>query len=109
MVHFNYPQQVPSVKLSEEQRRNIFMVIKETLNNSAKHSCCKSVNIDMLVKKHFLQIKISDNGKGFDLSSIRQFANGLNNMKQRMEQVNGKYEIKSALNEGTVTTLTVHL
>jgi signal transduction histidine kinase/ligand-binding sensor domain-containing protein len=108
-VHFNYPQQIPSIKLSEEQRRNIFMVIKETLNNIAKHSCCNTIFIELTIDKKQLQVKIKDDGKGFEIHSARQFANGLNNMKQRMDQVNGSYEITSALNEGTVTTLTVPL
>jgi len=49
IASFNYPQQIPSIKLSEEQRRNLFMVIKETLNNTAKHSYCQAVKIDLLI------------------------------------------------------------
>jgi signal transduction histidine kinase/ligand-binding sensor domain-containing protein len=109
VVHFNYPQQIPSIKLSEEQRRNIFMVVKETLNNIAKHSCCNLTSIDLSLKNRQLQISIKDNGKGFEMSSIRQFANGLSNMKQRMEQINGLYEIQSACNAGTTTKLSVTL
>ena len=107
ITSFNYPQQIPSIKLSEEQRRNLFMVIKETLNNTAKHSSCEAVSIDLLIKKDFVQIKIRDDGKGFDLSHTRQFANGLTNMKQRMEQINGSYEIHSQPGNGTETELAV--
>ena len=108
-VVFNYPSQIPFIKLSEEQRRNIFMVIKETLNNISKHSGCSSVTIDLSVTTRQLQIEIKDNGKGFETSSIRQFGNGLNNMKQRMEQINGSYQIQSACNKGTITKLVVPL
>lgn len=109
VVRFDYPPEIPSVKLSEEQRRNIFMVIKETLNNIAKHSGCSIVTITLSVNRNRVQIDIKDDGKGFETSSVRQFANGLNNMKQRMEQINGSYEIKSSVNKGTVTTLKVPL
>jgi signal transduction histidine kinase/ligand-binding sensor domain-containing protein len=109
IVHFHYPQQIPPVKLSEEQRRNIFMVIKETLNNTAKHSCCSNVSIELLVHKKQLILEIKDDGKGFEACSIRPFANGLINMKQRMEQINGFYEIHSAKDKGTATRLTTPL
>lgn len=106
-VHFNYPQHMPALKLSEEQRRNIFMVVKETLNNTAKHSSCKNVFIGLHLQNRQLKIKIRDDGKGFEPSSVRPFANGLTNMKQRMEQVNGIYEIKSGTGKGATTTLAV--
>lgn len=106
-IQFNYPQQIPSVKLSEEQRRNIFMVVKETLNNTAKHSSCAAIDIKLCIQKHQLKIDIADNGKGFETASIRKFANGLSNMKQRMEQIGGSYEIFSGAGRGTVTKLTV--
>ncbi len=108
-LQFEYPQQIPSVKLSEEQRRNIFMVIKETLNNSAKYANCTVITIKLYLQKNNLRMEIKDNGKGFDLSAVRHFANGISNMKLRMEQVSGSYEIKSCVNEGTVTCLAMHL
>jgi signal transduction histidine kinase len=107
IASFNYPQQIPAIKLSEEQRRNLFMVIKEILNNTAKHSCCKAVTIDLFIRNQLLNVQISDNGKGFDLANTRQFANGLINMKQRMEQINGTYEIHSKPGKGTETKLAV--
>ncbi|HWJ28464.1 MAG TPA: ATP-binding protein, partial [Flavisolibacter sp.] len=105
LVHFHYPQQNPPIRLSEEQRRNIFMVIKETLNNTAKHSDCTNVAISLSVRKTQLLIEIRDDGKGFEACSVRPFANGLINMRQRMEQINGSYEIQSAKACGTVTRL----
>jgi signal transduction histidine kinase/ligand-binding sensor domain-containing protein len=107
IASFNYPNQIPVVKLSEEQRRNLFMVVKEILNNAAKHSCCKTVTIDLFIKNRLLHLQVKDNGKGFDLKNTRQFANGLINMKQRMEQINGTYEIESQPGQGTATKLAV--
>jgi signal transduction histidine kinase/ligand-binding sensor domain-containing protein len=104
-VHLNYPNQIPAFKLSEEKRRNMFMVIKESLNNIAKHAACNSVNITLGIKHHQLQLVIADNGKGFEPAEIRQFANGLLNMKARMEQVEGSYEIESVPGKGTITRL----
>lgn len=109
IIQFNYPQNIPSIRLSEEQRRNIFMVVKETLNNIAKHSDCNKVIVDLHVKSGKILIEIRDDGKGFEESHVRQFANGLINMKQRMEQINGHYSISSSNGNGTTTKLVVHL
>jgi signal transduction histidine kinase len=107
VMHFIYPQIIPAIKLSEEQRRNIFLVVKETLNNSAKHSCCRNISIELTIQKNEFEIIIGDDGKGFDSSSVRKFGNGLNNMKQRMEQINGSYEIQSGCHKGTTTKLVI--
>ena len=106
-VHFDYPQQLPAVKLSEEERRNIFLVIKETLNNMVKHARCSCVHIEIRTSAREIMIIMKDNGIGFELSSIRGFANGLNNMAYRMEQINASYKIESSSSNGTITILKI--
>ncbi|MFL5742968.1 MAG: sensor histidine kinase, partial [Flavisolibacter sp.] len=104
-VEFEFPQPMPSMKLSEEQRRNIFLVIKETLNNTAKHAHSTLVKISVILFAHGLLIRIEDNGKGFEYSEVRPFANGLSNMKGRMEQVGGEFRLHSEPGKRTVTEL----
>jgi signal transduction histidine kinase/ligand-binding sensor domain-containing protein len=106
-VKIDFPSQLPSLKLSEEERRNIFLVVKETLNNAAKYAGCSLVHIELVIQKQELQLIIRDNGKGFELNRVRTFGNGLLNMRTRMEQVNGKFEICSEKQKGTITTLSV--
>jgi signal transduction histidine kinase/ligand-binding sensor domain-containing protein len=106
-VHFHYPNAISPVKLSEEQRRNLFLVIKETLHNSAKHAHCKNVTIRMQYRHHTIFFHIEDDGTGFDTSCTRIFGNGLKNMQMRMEQLNGRYTITSDKGKGTCTSLRV--
>ncbi|MFL5789748.1 MAG: sensor histidine kinase, partial [Flavisolibacter sp.] len=108
-LYFDYPEYMPVFKLSEEQRRNTFLVLKETLNNTAKHSHCTEVVIKFHVFENNLQISIQDNGRGFNNKKIRGFANGLANMRSRMKQIGGYYDIDSVINKGTKTTLTIPL
>jgi signal transduction histidine kinase/ligand-binding sensor domain-containing protein len=107
LVRFNYPNHIPAVKLSEEQRRSIFMVVKETLANSAKHAVAKQIIIALTVNETGFAIEIRDDGKGFEMNAIRPFANGLANMEQRMSRINGSLAISSVPGEGTVTKITV--
>lgn len=105
--HFKNPDQVPAIEMSGEKRRNVFLCIKESLNNTAKHSKATDVWIHVDVRISKLEITIKDNGVGIDLQKLREFGNGLNNMRKRMQSVDGSFQIIN--NGGTITTLTVPL
>ncbi|HNU78460.1 MAG TPA: histidine kinase, partial [Prolixibacteraceae bacterium] len=100
------PDQIPDTELAGDKRRNIFLCLKETLNNTLKHADASLVEIDISIGDE-LCIRISDNGKGIDLDKLRQFGNGLKNIARRMESIGGTYHIEN--NNGTVTTLTLPL
>ncbi len=96
---FNMPDAIPKVDLSGERRRNIFLAVKEALNNVLKHSKATLVQIDVEVTNK-LRITIMDNGLGIDLDRIRRFGNGLRNMQNRLENINGQFSIKNQ--QGTI-------
>jgi signal transduction histidine kinase len=100
------PHDIPEKELTGDRRRNIFLCVKETLNNMLKHSGATEVSIDILTNGTLL-IRIHDNGIGIDLQKIRQFGNGLQNIKRRMESIGGNFEIKN--NNGTETILALPL
>jgi len=100
------PHEIPEKELSGDKRRNIFLCVKETLNNMLKHSAATELTIDILAGS-ILTVRIHDNGRGIDLQKIRQFGNGLQNIKRRMESIGGDFEIKN--NNGTETILTLPL
>jgi signal transduction histidine kinase len=102
----NIPEHIPEQELTGDKRRNIFLCVKETLNNMLKHSRATQLTIDISANSS-LTIKIHDNGVGIDLQKIRQFGNGLENIDRRMKSIGGDFEI--ANNNGTVTTLELPL
>jgi len=104
---FHYPALIPVVKLAEEIRRSIFLVIKETFTNIAKHAGCSSVSIELTIGAGSFEFRISDNGKGFERSEVRNFANGLQNMQNRMEQAGGKFQLNAFPGKGTQTILAI--
>jgi signal transduction histidine kinase/ligand-binding sensor domain-containing protein len=85
----------PELKISGEVRRNIFLVIKEALHNTVKHACATQVDIIIELSQH-LKVTISDNGKGVNLKQVRPFANGLVNMKKRIEDIGGEFKMENA-------------
>jgi signal transduction histidine kinase len=100
------PDSIPDKELAGDKRRNVFLCLKETLNNTLKHAEASLVEIDISIGDE-LCIRITDNGKGIDLDNLRQFGNGLKNIARRMESIGGTYHIEN--NKGTVTTLVLPL
>jgi signal transduction histidine kinase len=98
---FSMPASIPSREISGEKRRNIFLSVKEALNNVIKHSQCSVVRINVTVRDRMM-IEIQDDGIGIDLEKLRKFGNGLNNMKKRMASINGEFNIEN--HQGTRTT-----
>ena len=90
-LHFESSESA-EIKLKGEIRRNIFLVVKESLHNIIKHAKASEVFIRINIDKE-LHVVIEDNGKGFDASRIRPFADGIENMKKRIEEIGGRYSV----------------
>ena len=100
------PATIPFHEISGDKRRNIFLCVKETLNNILKHSKASRVNINIQTSSTLL-INIFDNGVGIDQEKIRRFGNGLKNIDRRMKGIGGIYQISN--NNGTQTKLELSL
>jgi signal transduction histidine kinase len=92
------PALIPQAEVSGEKRRNIFLSIKEALNNAMKHSQATRIQIIISTNDKILMIKVADNGVGIDADKLRRFGNGLSNMRRRMESIDGGFKIESDSN-----------
>jgi signal transduction histidine kinase len=106
LCRINTPAAIPQLEISGDKRRNIFLCLKETLNNALKHSNATEMNIDIVVNSK-LMIKIYDNGIGIDPEKTKQFGNGLKNIFRRMKTIGGSCTIIN--NRGTETRLELPL
>lgn len=86
-------------KLNATQRRHLFLCIKEALNNIYKHSQATEIQLSITQMPEEVRIKIEDNGKGFSLENAK--GNGLKNMKKRIQDLNGAFQVQSDVS-GTV-------
>ena len=89
------PVVIPQAEISGEKRRNIFLSIKEALNNAMKHSQASQLKIEITTRDNRLVVKIADNGVGIDTEKLRRFGNGLSNMKRRMELIGGSFQVQN--------------
>jgi ligand-binding sensor domain-containing protein/signal transduction histidine kinase len=98
---------LPEVTLTTEVRHSVFLVIKEALNNSVKHSAATELKFRLAVSDGVMAIEISDNGRGFALEARQEAGNGLRNMAARMEEIGGQFQLRSLPAQGA--TVCLHL
>jgi signal transduction histidine kinase len=103
MIHF--PEQVEKIELNPELRRNLFLVMKEALNNAAKYSKAQNITLDFKHDGITFNFTISDDGIGIEEGVIRGTGNGMINMRKRMDHINGQFKLISSPGRGTSVVL----
>lgn len=82
-----------------------FRIVQEALTNIKKHSGADSADVKVEYIDNQIKLLISDNGKGFDKNKAREAKEdsgyGLLSMKERVELLNGKFEVKTSRGKGT--------
>jgi signal transduction histidine kinase len=95
---------IEHVKLSMEERRDLYLIFKEAVNNLAKHSKATHVKVNFQLPGHALVMTISDNGIGFD-RSLSPHGTGLKNMKERAEKHHWQLTMQCGSGKGTTIVL----
>jgi signal transduction histidine kinase len=90
------------------QALNIYRIIQEALNNAIKYSEAEKIYVVVEMKGRTINIKITDDGKGFDMQKIVP-GYGLRNMKNRAREMNAMLDISSEAGKGAVISLSVPL
>lgn len=103
-VDFNFNHTVDpgtKLKLKLDYSRNLTMIFKEAYSNILKHSKADYVNVSIaLSPANSLEIFIRDSGKGFEKNTARN-GNGLKNMKNRADRMNGIMMTATEAEKGT--------
>jgi signal transduction histidine kinase/ligand-binding sensor domain-containing protein len=105
----DFPEQSPLRELSTDLRHNLFLVIKEALHNIVKHARASEVWLRLAFSGEKLEIIIEDNGCGFTREPDDALADGLRNMRQRMTDIGGEFQMESRAKAGTKIVLRLPL
>jgi len=105
------PTQLPPHPISSQMRHHLFLATHEALTNILKHSGATRAAITMVSGNESFELKISDNGKGFNSSANGSTASGegLSNMRRRLAAMGGECSIASASGQGTTIRFVVPL
>lgn len=92
-------------KFNVEEQIVIFRIFQETINNMLKHAKATSISISIKTAPKF-ELKLTDNGIGFDQNSPKNNTLGIENCKQRAKIIHHTFSIESEVNQGTTIKLT---
>lgn len=98
------PAAIPPLPLRADVRHNVFLAVREALNNALKHSKCAEVWLRMKIHQEEVVVQIEDNGAGFSPAGTGPDGNGLGNMGARLAECGGRMEMVSAPGKGTCVT-----
>jgi signal transduction histidine kinase len=92
-------------RLPLDVSRNLIMIFKEALNNCLKYSGATRVTLKATLREdNILEMKLRDNGKGFDMETVKR-GHGLDNMHIRAKRIKGDFKIESDAENGTFISL----
>jgi signal transduction histidine kinase/ligand-binding sensor domain-containing protein len=86
---FDLPDTVPPLAIPSAVRHHLYLAAKETLHNVVKHAGATEVNMRVTLEDGSCAIVLSDNGSGREATSDDTGADGLINLKTRLEQLSG--------------------
>lgn len=112
------PKLIPTHHISARVRHDLFLAVKEAMNNAAKHANASRVLILIEIRKKEFEIVVSDDGSGFDMDWTDDAApekashsgyHGLSNMHERLRNIHGKCVVESRKGRGTAIRFTIPL
>ncbi|MDM5154812.1 GAF domain-containing sensor histidine kinase [Bacillus sp. DX1.1] len=95
------------ISIGDETEEMLWRVSQEALHNCKKHASCEMVSVDLKIENRVLKFQIADDGAGFVKEKVRDSALGLKNMKERIELMEGKFQIQT--NPGVGTKIEIQL
>ncbi len=101
----DFPETIPDRELSTDLRHNLFLAVKEALQNVVKHSRASEVNLRARLTDELLELVLHDDGCGFRESPENALADGLRNMRQRLTEIGGRCRWESAPGAGTTVVM----
>jgi signal transduction histidine kinase len=103
--------------LSDEELREIYRIVQESITNAVKHSSCQNVlitlNLDNQDSQQILIVEIADDGKGFGMGSLQLPSlilsghYGLVSMQDRVKALHGKLLLKNLFTGGALVQATI--
>ena len=98
------------VGISRDVALCLFRVAQEALNNVVRHAKASSVDVELASKGSGLQLRIRDNGRGFDPANGHEHPSlGLASMRERVRLLHGKLDVDSRPGGGTTVLAWVPL
>jgi two-component system, NarL family, sensor kinase len=94
-------------KLSNTAEVFIYRIIQELVNNAVKHADAKQIIVQLTTSSNKIGITVEDDGKGFDTAITNRKGDGLDNIKYRVQYLNGTIDTVASPGNGTSVNIEV--
>jgi signal transduction histidine kinase len=105
LLELEVDEKVIKARFSMQERKNIYLIYKEAVNNAYKYSGGTTVRVQIQKEGYNFTMAIEDNGDGFKSDGKNGGGNGLANMKNRAKEIGGRLNITSSAETGTTVQL----
>lgn len=107
-VNFSFQVEgsINKIKIDPEVKNHFYLIYKEIITNIKKHSHCKNVWSNLKFTDNLMELTVTDDGVGFDPQKNQQ-GNGLRNIQNRADKINGHLTLKTQPGRGTTTTIRI--
>ena len=91
-----------NVAIDQTTAITIYRIVQELINNTMKHAAAKSTIVQVTKTNGQLSVTVEDDGKGFDTGILKQSKGiGWDNIKNRIDFLKGKLDVRSEIGKGT--------
>ncbi|MCY7091704.1 sensor histidine kinase [Streptococcus oralis] len=96
-------------KLPKKIEEHIFRILQELISNTLRHAQASCLDVYLYQTDVELQLKVVDNGIGFQLGSLDDLSYGLRNIKERVEDMAGNIQLLTAPKQGLAVDIRIPL
>lgn len=96
-------------KLPKKIEEHIFRILQELISNTLRHAQASCLDVYLYQTEVELQLKVVDNGIGFQLGSLDDLSYGLRNIKERVEDMAGTVQLLTAPKQGLAVDIRIPL
>lgn len=96
-------------RLPKKIEEHIFRILQELISNTLRHAQASCLDVYLYQTDVELQLKVVDNGIGFQLGSLDDLSYGLRNIKERVEDMAGTVQLLTAPKQGLAVDIRIPL
>lgn len=107
-IDVTFYDQTKNVTFNDKVSTYVFRIVQEALNNAVKHSGASKIDVILFSEEKMIRLLIEDNGKGLP-TTIVSSGNGLYNMRERVNLLQGTIDFEPNAGEGLVINIRIPL
>ena len=96
-------------ELPKKIEEHVFRIVQELISNTLRHAQASCLDVYLYQTETGLQLKVVDNGLGFQLDDVDELSYGLRNIKERVEDMAGSIQLLTAPKQGLAVDIRIPL